>query len=56
MQQINKITQPFPEIIVATEPWRCPGIPDQIQQILQDLTKASMDISLQAKKKTFYLK
>ena len=44
MQQINKITQPFPEIIVAREHWTCPGIPDQIQQILQDLTKASMDI------------
>ena len=53
MQQIKKITQPFPEIIVAKERWKCPGIPDQILQILQDLTKASMDISLQVKKEHF---
>ena len=53
MQQINKITQPFPEIIVAKERWTCPGIPEQIQQLLQDLTKASMDISLQTKKEHF---
>ena len=46
MQQINKITQPFPEILLFHfgEPWTCPGKPDQTQQILQDLTKASMDI------------
>ena len=50
MQQIDKITQPFPEILLLCyfgEPWTCPGMADQIQQILQDLTKASMD----AKKK-----
>ena len=47
MQQMNIITQPFPEILLLCyfgEPWTCPGMPDQTQQILQDLTKASMDI------------
>ena len=47
MQQIIKITQHFPEILLLCyfgEPWTCPGMPDQTQQILQDLTKASMDI------------
>ena len=47
MQQKNKTTQPFPEILLLCyfgEPWTCPGMPDQTQQILQDLTKASMDI------------
>ena len=46
MQQINKITQPFPQILLLSyfgEHWTCPGMPDQGQQILQDLTKASMD-------------
>ena len=47
MQQIIKITQPFLEILLLCyfgEPWTYPGMPDQTQQILQDLTKASMDI------------
>ena len=47
MQQIIKITQHFPEILLLCyfgEPWTCPGMPDQSQQILQDFTKASMDI------------
>ena len=42
MQQINKITRPFPEILVFCyfgERYACPGMPDQIQQILHDLTK-----------------
>ena len=47
MQQINKITQLFPEILLLCyfgEPWTCPGMSDETQQILQDLTKASIDI------------
>ena len=47
MQQINKITQPFPEILAFCyfgECWACPGMADQSQQILHDLTKAPMDI------------
>ena len=47
MQQINKIPQPFPEIFLLCyfgEPWTCPDMPNQTQEILQDLTKASMDI------------
>ena len=47
MQQINKITQPLPEILLLCyfgEPWTCPGNPDQTQQILQDLAKDFMDI------------
>ena len=32
-----------------------PGMPDQTQQILHDLTKASIDIYLHAKKCTFFL-
>ena len=47
MLQITKITQPYPEILLLCyfgEPWTSPGMPDQTQQILQDLTKASMDI------------
>ena len=47
MEQINKTTQPFPEILLLCyfgESWTCPGMPDQTQQTLQDLTKASMDI------------
>ena len=44
MQQINK---PFPEILLLCYfggPWTCSGMPDQTQQILQDLIKASIDI------------
>ena len=47
MQQKNKLTQPFPKILALCyfgEGSACPGMPDQTQQILQDLTKASMDI------------
>ena len=47
MQQINKITQPFPKILSLShfgERWAYPGMPDQTQQILHELTKASMDI------------
>ena len=47
MQQLKKIAQPFPEIFAICyfgESWACPGIPDQTQQILHDLTEASMDI------------
>ena len=47
MQEINKTTQLLPVILLLCyfgEPWTCPGMPDQTQQILQDLTKASMDI------------
>ena len=46
MQQINKIAQPFLEILAIYfgEHLACPGMPDQTQQILHDLTKASMDI------------
>ena len=47
MQQINKITQPFLEILAIyyfEEHLACPGMPEQNQQTLQDLTKASMDI------------
>ena len=51
MQQINKITQAFPEILLLYfgEPCTCPGTPDQTQQILQDLTKASMVINYMQK-------
>ena len=45
MQQINKIAQPFPEILALC----CLGMPNHTQQILHDLTKASMDISLYVK-------
>ena len=47
MQQIKKIAQPFPEIFAICcfrEHWACPGMPDQTQQALHDLTKAFMDI------------
>ena len=47
IQQINKIAQPSPEILAISyfeEPLACLGMPDQTQQILHDLTKASMDI------------
>ena len=47
MQQINKITQPFQKILLLCyfgKPLTCPGMPDQSQQILRDLAKASMDI------------
>ena len=46
MQQINRITQAFPEILAICyfgERWACRGMPDQTQQILHDLTKDSMD-------------
>ena len=47
MQQINHITQAFPEILLLYfgEPSTCSGIPDQTQQILQGLIKSSMDIT-----------
>ena len=47
MQQINKITQTFPKILAVSyfgEGSACPGMPDQTQKIIHDLTKASMDI------------
>ena len=47
MQQLNKIIQPFSEILLLCyfgERWTCPGMPDQNQQILHDVTKTSMDI------------
>ena len=47
MQQINKITPPFPEILGLCyfgKDWVCPSMPDQSQQKLHDLTKASIDI------------
>ena len=47
MQQINKITQTFLEILAFSyfgEGSTCPGMPDQTQKILHDLTKASMNI------------
>ena len=47
MQQTNKITKPFPEIVALCyfgERWACLSMSSQIQQILHDLTKASMDI------------
>ena len=47
MQQINKITQPFTEILLRCyfgEHWTCLGMSDQTLQRLQDLTKPSMDI------------
>ena len=47
MQQINKITKPFSKILALGyfgEGSACSAMPDQTQQILHDLTKASMDI------------
>ena len=47
MQQINKIIQPFPEILLLRyfgEPGTCPDMPNQTQQILQDLANTSTDI------------
>ena len=47
MQQTNKIPQSFPQILELCyfgECWAWPGMSDQTQQILYDLTKASMDI------------
>ena len=47
MQQINKIAQPFPEILAICyfgKHWACLDMPDKTQHILHDLTKASMDI------------
>ena len=42
MQQINEIAQPFPEISALCyfgECWACPGMSDQTQQILHELTE-----------------
>ena len=42
MQQINKIAPPFPEIFVICyfgEHWACPGMSDQNQQTLHELTE-----------------
>ena len=44
MQQVNKITQPFPEILAFCYFERMLSMPDQTQQILHDLTKVFMDI------------
>ena len=46
MQQINKRTQSFPDIMVLCYfgGLECQGMPDKTQQILHDLIKASMDI------------
>ena len=47
MQQINMITQPFPEILLLCyfgKPWTYSSMSDQTQPTLQDLTEASMDI------------
>ena len=47
MQQINKTAQLFPEVFAICyfgEHWVWPGLPDQTQQILHDLTKVSMNI------------
>ena len=55
-QKINKIAQPFPEILAICyfgERLAYPCIPDQTQQILHDLSKASMDISLHAKNELY---
>ena len=44
MQQISKITQPFPNILTffySGESLACPGLPDQTQLILHDLSKVS---------------
>ena len=52
MQQINKITQPVPKILALCyfgEGSECPPMPDQTQQILHDLTTASMNVYLHAK-------
>ena len=57
MQQRNKIAQSFSEISVIYfgEHWACAGTPDQTQQALHDLTKASMDIYLHAKNEHYTL-
>ena len=47
MQQIHKVTQPITDILVLCyfgEREACSSMPGQIQQILYDLAKASMDI------------
>ena len=47
MQQINITAKLFPEIFAICffgEHWACPVMPDQTQQALHDLIKASMDI------------
>ena len=46
MQQINKIAKPFLETLAICyfeEYLAFPGVPHQTQQILHDLTKASID-------------
>ena len=43
MQEMNKITETL-LLYDFGEPWTCQCMPDQTQQILQDLTKASMGI------------
>ena len=43
-QQINKIAQLFPEILAICYFGERLACPDQTQQILDDLNKASMDI------------
>ena len=52
IQQANKITQHFRKILELCyfrEGSACQGMPDQTQQRLHDLTKASLDIQLHAK-------
>ena len=58
MQQIHKIAQPFPEILVNCYfggCCTCPDMPNQTQQILHDLTEVSMDIWLHAKNEHYSL-
>ena len=41
MQQINKTTQLFPDILLFSylgKPWTCHGMPNRVPQILQDLS------------------
>ena len=45
-KKIDKITQPFPKILTLSyfgEGSTCPGMPDQNQLLLQNLTKGSTD-------------
>ena len=47
MQQIIKITQPFPDILAHCyfgEHWACLHMPGHTQKISRDLSRASMDI------------
>ena len=48
MQKINKISQPFPEILALFyfERWACLGMPDHTQQILYDLSNYIKKISI----------